>query len=285
MPIGSVPIVDTHVHFWDIARSDLYWMTPDLVEQVRPLQRTFTPDDLDPLRREVGVDRIVIVQAARSAWDHQWWFSLTERYDWIVAVVGWVDLAAPTVEQRLGELAQHPAFRGVRATAENESDVAWLARPDVQRGIAAVAERGLTLDLLVRTEHLSFVPALAERFPTLPLVVDHLAKPPIATGALDTWRQRISALQPYPNVWFKLSGLLTEAGPQPRCDAIRPVVDFALERFGPQRLLWGSDWPVATLAADYRTTFECYRTLTASLSEEQRAAIFGGNARRVYRLP
>lgn len=284
MPIAGVPITDTHIHFWDIERSDLYWMTPDLVEQLRPLRRSFTPDDLDPQRLAAGVDRIVIVQAARSEWDHQWWFSLAERYPWIVAVVGWVDLAAPEVGQQLDRLASHPAFRGVRATAENVPDPDWLASPAVQRGIAAVAERGLTLDLLVRVEHLPHVPRLAERFPDLTLVVDHLAKPPIASGDLQLWRERMAALVPYPTIWCKLSGLLTEAGPRPTVETLRPVVDFALDRFGPQRLLWGSDWPVATLAADYLSTFRTYEALTAGLTTEERAAIFGGNAQRVYRL-
>ena len=284
MPIGTVPITDTHVHFWDIERSDLYWMTPDLAEQLRPLRRSFGPEDLDPERRAVGVDRIVIVQAARSDWDHDWWFALCDRYPWIVAVVGWVDLAAPDVGERLDRLAHHAAFRGVRATAENEPDPDWLVRPEVVRGIAAVAERGLTLDLLVRVEHLPHVPRLAERFPELTMVVDHLAKPPIASGDLARWRERMAALVPYSNVWCKLSGLLTEAGPNPTVESLRPVVAFALERFGPARLLWGSDWPVATLAADYRTTFGVYQELTAGLREAERAAIFGGNATRVYRL-
>ncbi|MCX7624400.1 MAG: amidohydrolase family protein [Thermomicrobium sp.] len=284
MPIANVPVTDTHVHFWDIERSDLYWMTPELADQLRPLRRSFGPDDLDPERRAVGVNRIVIVQAARSEWDHAWWFALAERYPWIVAVVGWVDLAASDVGERLDRYGAHPAFRGVRATAENELDPDWLVRPDVLRGIAAVAERGLTLDLLVRVEHLAHVPRLAERFPGLTMVVDHLAKPPIASGELGPWRDGLAALVPYPNVWCKLSGLLTEAGPQPTAETIRPVVEFALERFGPARLLWGSDWPVATLAADYRTTYQVYATLTAGLSEAERAAIFGGNAARVYRL-
>jgi L-fuconolactonase len=284
MPIGSVPVTDAHVHFWDIERSDLYWMTPELADLLRPLRRSFGPEDLDPERQAVGVDRIVIVQAARSDWDHAWWFALCDRYPWIAAVVGWVDLAAPDVGERLDRLARHPAFRGVRATAENEPDPDWLARPEVLRGIAAVAERGLTLDLLVRVEHLPHVPRLAERFPTLTMVVDHLAKPPIARGDLTAWRDRMAALVSYPNIWCKLSGLLTEAGPNPTAETIRPVVAFVLERFGPARLLWGSDWPVATLAADYRTTFDVYWSLTTELSEAECATVFGGNAARVYRL-
>lgn len=285
MPIDTTPVVDTHVHVWDIERSDLYWMTPELEAVLRPLRRTFTPDDLDPLRRAVGVDQVVIVQAARSAWDHAWWFQLAETYPWITGVVGWVDLEAPEVGEQLDRYRQHPSFRGVRATAENEPDPDWLVRPSVRRGIRAVAERGLTLDLLVRTEHLRHVPRLAEENPDLRLVVDHLAKPPIASGELTLWRERMAALLPYPNIWCKISGLLTEAGPNPTAEAIRPVVAFALEQFGVSRLLWGSDWPVSTLAADYVATFHTLLEALGPLAERDRAALFGGNALRVYRLP
>ncbi len=285
MPIDTTPVVDTHVHVWDIERSDLYWMTPELEHLLRPLRRTFTPDDLDPLRQAVGVDQVVIVQAARSAWDHAWWFQLAETYPWITGVVGWVDLEAPEVGQQLDRYRQHPSFRGVRATAENEPDPDWLAHPSVRRGIRAVAERGLTLDLLVRTEHLPHVPRLAEENPDLRLVIDHLAKPPIASGELSLWRERMAALVPYPNIWCKVSGLLTEAGPSPTAEAIRPVVAFALEQFGVSRLLWGSDWPVSTLAADYVATFRTLLEALGSLAEADRAALFGGNALRVYGLP
>ncbi len=285
MPIDTTPVVDTHVHVWDIERSDLYWMTPELEHLLRPLRRTFTPDDLDPLRRAVGVDQVVIVQAARSAWDHGWWFQLAETYPWITGVVGWVDLEAPEVGEQLDRYRQSPSFRGVRATAENEPDPNWLARPSVRRGIRAVAERGLTLDLLVRAEHLPHVPRLAEENPDLRLVVDHLAKPPIASGELTLWRERMATLVPYPNIWCKVSGLLTEAGPSPTAEAIRPVVAFALEQFGGSRLLWGSDWPVSTLAADYVVTFRTLLEALGPLAERDRALLFGGNALRVYGLP
>lgn len=274
------PVIDTHNHFWLYGRSELYWMTPDLTL----LQRDFTPADLRPEMVAVGVDRSVIVQAARSRWDHEWWFRLTEEYDFVSAVVGWVPLESPEVGALLDEYARHPAFRGVRATAENEPDPDWLARPEVRRGIREVARRGLTLDLLVRTPHLGHIPRLAEENPELMMVVDHLAKPPIASGDLDLWARRMEALVPYPNIWGKVSGLLTEAGPRPTVEKIRPVVQFARERFGLERLMWGSDWPVCLLAADYRTTFQTVAAALEPLSADERAAIFGRNALRFYRL-
>lgn len=284
-------VVDSHNHFWDIERSDLYWMTPEPT----PLRRSFTPPDLKPEFDAVGIDRSVIVQAAKSRWDNQWWLGLAEQYDYVGAVVGWVDLTSPEVGAALDEYQQHPAFRGVRATAENEPDRGWLARPEVRRGIGEVARRGLTLDLLVRTPHLPHVPRLAEEYPELRMVVDHLAKPPLASGdrgALDEWRRGLARLAPYPNIWCKVSGLLTEAtsrsaagaGSPPVAEKIAPAVRFALETFGPGRLMWGSDWPVCLLAADYQTT---YRTVVAALgplAATDHAALFGGNAARFYRV-
>lgn len=273
-------VVDTHNHFWDIARSDLYWMTPDLT----PLRRSFTPPDLKPALDAVGVDRSIIVQAARSRWDNLWWLGLADRYPYIGGVIGWVDLAAPDAGATLDEYRRHPAFRGVRATAENVPDPAWLARPDVRRGIREVARRGLVLDLLVRTPHLPHVPRLAEENPDLPLIIDHLAKPPLAAGDLDEWSRGLAALAPYPHVWCKVSGLLTEAGPAPTTAAIRPAVRFALDTFGPSRLMWGSDWPVCLLAAGYGETHRAVTEALGPLSARDRAALFGGNAVRVYRV-
>ncbi|MDP9375732.1 MAG: amidohydrolase family protein [Chloroflexota bacterium] len=280
---ARTPTVDAHNHFWDIERSDLYWMAPEAPELAR-LRRSFTPPDLKPEMDAVGVDRSVIVQAARSRRGNLWWLELAERYDYVGAVVGWVDPEAPDVGTVLDEYRRHPAFRGVRTTAENVADPDWLARPGVRRGIGEVARRGLALDLLVRTEHLPHVPRLAEEHPDLRMVVDHLAKPPIASGDLGLWRERLEALVPYPRVWCKVSGLLTEAGPEPTAERIRPVVEFALERFGAGRLMWGSDWPVCLLAADYRTTYETVAAALGPLPAADRAALFGGNAARFYEL-
>ncbi len=276
----AAPMVDTHNHFWDIENSDLYWMLPGF----RVLQRTYTPDDLRPHMEAVGVGRSVIVQASKSQWDHMWYFKLADDYGFVAAVVGWADLENPHVGSVLDGLRQHPAFRGVRATAENEPDVDWLARPEVRRGIAEVSARGLTLDLLVNTPHLRHVPRLAEENPDLQMVVDHLAKPPIAQGELDEWYRGVEALVPYTNVWLKVSGLLTEAGAEPTAEKIRPVVRFVLERFGPDRLMWGSDWPVCLLAADYEATFRTVSDALGELSDEDRAALYGGNGARFYRL-
>lgn len=277
-PTGTV--VDTHNHYWDIERSDLYWLTPD----VERLYRSFTPPDLKPHMDAVGVQESVIVQAAHSRWDNLWWLQLAEQYPYVAAVVGWVDLEDPDVGMALDEYRQHPPFRGVRAGAEDVSDPDWLARPDVHRGIGEVARRGLSLDLLVRTPHLRHVPALAAKHPELPMVIDHLAKPEIASGALDAWYAGMEETARDTGVWCKVSGLLTEAGPDPTTECIRPVVAFAIEHFGSDRLMWGSDWPVCTLAASYQETFHTVTGALGSLNDDDRAAILGANAVRFYRL-
>lgn len=274
------PVVDTHNHYWDIARSDLYWMRPEMTT----LRRSFTPADLKPEMDAAGVDRSVIVQAAHSDWDNRWWLQLTEEYPFVGGVIGWVDLARPDVGQVLDDYRRHPGFRGVRATAEDIADPDWIVTPEVRRGIGEVAARDLALDLLVRTPHLPHVPRLCEEFPDLRMVVDHLAKPPIAGGDLDAWQRGIEALTPYPYLWCKLSGLLTEAGPAPTVATIKPVVEFALDTFGAHRLMWGSDWPVCLLAADYQTTYRMMREAVGSRPARQLAQVFGGNAVQFYRL-
>ncbi len=276
------PVVDTHNHFWDIERSELYWLQP--TPETAPLRRSFTPPDLKPQMDAVGVERSVIIQAASSRWDNLWWLGLTEEYPYVSAVIGWVDLERPDVGAALDEYRAHPAFRGVRATAEDVDDPDWIARPEVRRGIGEVASRGLVLDLLVRTPHLRHVPSLASEFPDLPMVIDHLAKPAIESGDLDEWYAGMERVARETGVWAKISGLLTEAGPDPTTERIRPVVAFALEEFGAGRLMWGSDWPVCTLAAPY---VETYRTVTAALDplpDADRSAILGGNAVAFYSL-
>lgn len=273
-------MIDTHNHYWRYGTSDLYWMTPDLA----PLQRTFTPDDIKPLFDAIGVSYSVIVQAARSRADTEWYLDLAATYEHVAAVIGWVDLEDPDVGDTLDSYMDSSYFQGIRATAENEPDSDWLSRSEVLRGIERISERGLRLELLVNVPHLRHVPSIAERYPEMHMVVDHLAKPPIASSTLDEWYRGMEALAPYPNIWFKISGLLTEADESPTAEKIRPVVSFAKEAYGTDRLMWGSDWPVCTLAADYETTFRTVREVLEPLADEERDAIYRANASRFYRV-
>lgn len=281
MPIDTTsPVIDTHNHYWRIGRSDMPWLRPEMTV----LHRSYTPEDLKPHLDAVGVERAVIVEAAHGREDNLWWLELADEHPHVAAVVGWVDLEDPAVGARLDEYGARAGFRGVRAGAEDVADPGWLARPEVLRGLGEVERRGLVLDLLVRTEHLHHVPMLAARFPALPMVIDHLAKPPIAAGELDAWYAGMERVAAETDVRCKVSGLLTEAGDAPTTEAIRPVVRFAIDRFGPERLMWGSDWPVSLQAAPYEET---YRTVTATLdglTAPDRALVLGGNAVRFYGL-
>ena len=206
----------------------------------------------------------------------------------IRGVVGWLDLTDPAISDTIAELGAHPGGErlvGIRHQVQDESDPDWLLRPDVERGIAAVGRAGLVYDLLVRSRELPAASALARRLPDVRFVVDHLAKPPIAQGRRQPWASLLAELGPLQNVAAKLSGLVTEADWTGwTISDLQPYVDVALEVFGPDRILFGSDWPVCLLAAPYALVLEAARSLTDRLSPTERAAIFGRTAEAIYGL-
>ena len=228
-------IVDAHQHFWDPAHADYPWMT----DEVAPLRQRFAPDDLEPLLREHGVSGTVVVQARHSLDETQALLAIATAAPFVLGVVGWVDLTAD-VERQLGEL--DGTLVGVRHQVQDEADPAWLLRDDVQRGLAAVGEAGLVYDLLVRTRELPAAVETVRRHPELRFVLDHAGKPP--RSGRDAWAEGVSALAKLPNVTCKLSGLFTEADPE-------ATVVQALQWFGPDRCMFGSDWPVCLLASEY----------------------------------
>jgi len=281
VPAGTV---DAHHHLWDPARRDYPWMTGE----AERLRRRFGPDDLRAAAEGLGVGRTVAVQAVGSVEETEELLAVAGASDLVAGVVGWVDLTAPDVADALARLAEVPGGRclvGIRHQVHDEADPDWLAREDVLGGLRAVAAAGLVYDLLVRARELPAARRAAELVPELSFVVDHGAKPPIAAGEWEPWSTRTAALAALPNVACKLSGLVTEA----RWDAwtpegLAPYVARLVELFGPARLLYGSDWPVCTLAASYRSVHEAARQCLAGLSERERAGVFAGTAVRVYRL-
>ena len=269
-------IVDAHQHFWQVGRFDYPWMTSDL----GVLYRDYLPSDV-----QSGVDQIVVVQASNSVAESRWLLGLADRYDFIAGVVGWVDLASTDVDEQLAELTRHPKFKGVRHLVESEPADDWLVQPAVISGLQRLAAHGLSYDLLVHTRHLRHARKVAERCHDLRLVIDHLAKPPIAKHGYDEWARELKSLAEYPNVYCKLSGLVTEANWNSwTMDDLRPYVEYALELFGPQRLMFGSDHPVCLLAASYERVLGSFQELLADLSQEDRNLIFAKNARTFYRL-
>ncbi len=267
------PLVDAHVHFWDIARSAVGWLPPD-----RPLlRRSFTPSDLRPALEATGIERAIIVQAAEAAWDNRWWLRLAERHPWIGAVIGWVDLA-------WGRPGRLPCARRGTPRARGGAGAGLAGSPGGAPRPRRSRARDLVLDLLIGPAHLPQVPRLAAAYLGLPLVVNHLARPPLATGDLAAWAAGMEALVPHAQIRCKVSGLPTAAGLTPTIERIGPVVQFALARFGAGRLIWGSDWPICLTAADYQTTHRMVVAALGPLSMAERAALFGGTAVRCYRL-
>ena len=282
MPSETASVIDTHNHFWRVGTDDLYWLD-DPTDPV--LGRDYMPPDLKPHMDAVGVGQSVIVQASHAWKDQLAYLEMAETYDYVTGVIAWVDLEAPDVGDRIDELATNPWFRGIRAGAEDQPDPAWLARDDVRRGIKAVASRGHVVELLVKTPHLPHVPQIARENEGARLIVDHLAKPPFETPEMETWRERLLALAPYEHMRIKVSGLLVECPTSPTTEAIRAAVDPVLDTFPVERLIWGSDWPVALLAAGYEETFEQVTGALDRLSADERTAVLGGNARKFYGLP
>jgi L-fuconolactonase len=274
-------IVDSHQHFWQLGCFDYPWMSREL----GVLHRDYLPPAFAPVLRENGVSKTVLVQASNSLSESRWLLALADSYPFIAGVVGWVDLMDVQVEQQLMGLTANAKFKGVRHLVESEPGDDWLAQPEVLRGLKVLASHGISYDLLVHTRHLPHVRTVAESCPNLSLVVDHMAKPPIASAAISQWAEELKAVATYPNVHCKLSGLVTEAdhrGWKP--DDLRPFVECALEFFGPHRLMFGSDYPVCLLAASYDRVLGSFQELLKELDEDARVCIFGKNAREFYRL-
>ena len=277
-------IVDAHHHFWDPATADYPWLTDDLA----PIRRAFGPADLEPDLLAAGVDATVLVQTRSSLEETVDFLAVAGETPFVRGVVGWVDLTHPGVADTIAELRERPGgghLVGIRHQAHDEPDPDWLTRDDVVRGVAAVGRAGLAYDLLVRPRELRAALDLASRLPDVRFVIDHVAKPPIAAGALEPWASLIASFGDLDHVACKLSGMVTEADWASWTPAeLRPYVDRVLETFGPGRLVFGSDWPVCLLAASYGQVVDTTRTLLHDLDRDELAAVFGGTAARVYRL-
>jgi L-fucono-1,5-lactonase len=277
----STSIVDSHQHFWQVGRFDYPWMSPEL----GVLYQDYLPADLEPLLKRCDVEKTVLVQASNSLAETRWLLSLAEQNPFIAGVVGWVNLTSETLQRELDEFVAHPKFKGVRHLVESEPADDWLNQPGAIRGLQTLGKSDVSYDLLVHTRHLKCARTVAEQRPELRLVVDHMAKPPIARHEISEWAMEIKKLAAYPNVWCKLSGLVTEADWKSwRVEDLQPFVDRAMEYFGPQRMMFGSDWPVCLLAATYDQVLDAAQLLVRDLNSEERDRIFRRNAIDFYRL-
>jgi len=282
-------MIDAHQHFWRYSPNTHAWIDATM----GVLRRDFLPEDLAPILAAQRVEGCVAVQAAQSLEETRWLLELSAAHPWIRGVVGWVDLVSPNLDETLESFAANPRLKGVRHIAQDEPDPRYLVRADVVRGISRLARFDLVYDVLVRPHQLSAAIELCRALPENVFVLDHLGKPEIAARRFEPWRSELRQLALLSNVSCKLSGLVTEAGwssadaqrkPGASLADVHAFVDIAFEAFGPKRLMIGSDWPVCLLAADYATTIDVVRARIALLSEDERAAILGGTATRVYRL-
>jgi L-fuconolactonase len=276
-------LIDTHLHIWDLERGDYPWLGPES----GILYRTFAVDEVDPARRQAGVDGAILVQAANNHRDTELMLESMAGHPWILGVVGWVDLTGgPDALATAAELKATGRVVGIRHLIHNEPDPDWIIQPAVLGGLRGLAGIGLTYDVVsVLPQHLAHVATVAEAVPELRLVIDHLSKPPIASGDLREWRRLFAEAAEHPNVSAKVSGLDTAATPGSwTVDDLRPAFDHALETLGPERLMYGGDWPVTLLGGGYGRQHAAFTALIAELSEDEQQAIRSGTAIRVYGL-
>ncbi|WP_433379031.1 amidohydrolase family protein [Streptosporangium sp. CA-115845] len=274
-------VIDAHQHFWNLETGSYAWLTPE----AGPIHRTFAPEELLGQLATAGVERTVLVQAADTYADTDAMLAQADAHDFIAAVVGWVPLNRPDeAAEALKRYGRHPRFAGVRHLIHDDPDPDWVIQDSVVEGLGLLAAAGLPFDVVaVLPRHLEHVPVLAERVPGLRLVIDHLAKPPIREKGWEPWASLIARAAEHPNVHAKVSGLNTAADAETwTAEDLRPYVDHAIEAFGPDRLMFGSDWPVAVLAGDYAKVWRETGVLLADLGENDRAAVLGGTAARFY---
>lgn len=273
--------IDAHQHFWDPERFTYGWMPP----APSPLRRYFGPEQLAPILTRNRFDGSVVVQANTCIEETRWLLELAAAHAFIRGVVGWVDLTDAHVGHQLDELQRQPKFKGVRHPAQDEADLEWLVREDVLRGLAELARRNIPFDLLVRPQHLPLVPRIADRVPGVRMVIDHIAKPLIAKREMDGWATNIEMVAQIPEMHCKLSGMITEADPQSwKAQDLQPYVAHVYRLFGPDRLMFGSDWPVCLPAGTWKEVLAALTQALGPQPVEIREKLLGGTAQRFYGL-
>jgi L-fuconolactonase len=272
--------IDAHQHFWRLDRGDYGWLTPAL----GVIHRDFMPDDLAPLLKRARIDGTVLVQAAPTNAETDFMLALAEHHGFIEGVVGWVDFGDAMASERIAAISLHPKLKGLRPMIQDIADPGWMLRPDLDPAYRALVKAGLVFDALVLPRHLDNLLTLVGRYPDMKVVVDHCAKPPIADGDFDSWAVDMAAIARGSKAACKLSGLVTEASADWTLEQLKPYVDHVLAEFGPRRVIWGSDWPVCTLAASYDRWIEVTDRVIDGCDSDERAAILGGNAIETYSL-
>lgn len=273
--------IDAHHHLWKYNDRDYVWMS----DAMTVLRRNFLIPELEHVIRESGVEGTVAVQARQTTDETEWLLDLAARHSFILGVVGWVPLAAPDAVRYLEHFVQQPKLKGVRHVLHDEPDDFYMLRDDFNFGVGALQHYRLAYDILIFERHLPQTLAFVDRHPRQIFVVDHIAKPRIRDGVFSPWRERMKDLAKRENVYCKISGMATESEWKTWTpDILRPYFDVVLSAFGPKRLMFGSDWPVLTLAGDYKTWMNTFRSFICELSPDEQESICQGTAIEAYQI-
>ncbi len=272
--------IDAHQHFWKFSAERDLWITRDM----RALRRDFLPKDLKPLLEQNNISGCVAVQADQSDTETDFLLKLADKHDFIKGVVGWVDLQAKDLRKQLDHYSKFPKLKGFRHILEGESSD-FMLQPKFLRGISALKDYGYTYDILIKEDQLREAINLVELNPSQVFVIDHLAKPTISTGEINSWAFDIFRIASFKNVYCKLSGMVTEADHRSwTYEEIYPYLTTVVQAFGTSRLMFGSDWPVCSLAADYTTVVDLLEVYLRSYDDKDQAKIWAENAIKVYNL-
>jgi L-fuconolactonase len=273
--------IDSHQHFWIYHPKEYEWIDGSM----SAIRRNFLPDDLKPALEANGFDGSIVVQVRQTLDETRWLLELAEKHPTILGVVGWVDLCAADIRSQLQTLTQNPKLVGIRHIAQSEPNDHFLVRPDFMHGITMLEEFNLAYDILIYTKHLPVAIEFVQHFPRQRFVLDHLAKPPIRSGEIAFWADHIRRLAARPNVFCKLSGMVTEADWHHwTADQMTSYLDVAFQAFGPDRLMVGSDWPVCLVASSYSRTVQVVKDYIRSQSPASQNKVLGANAAAFWRL-
>ncbi len=272
--------VDSHQHFWKLDRADYHW----LKAEPQSLSRDFLPADLQPLLEQAGVEYTVTVQAAETLAETEFILSLAAENRFIAGVVGWVDMASPDAIEILERLSQCPKLVGIRPVIQGIADPNWMLKPELDPVFKYLIHHDLSFDALVKPVHLDALYTLLQRYPDLRVVIDHGAKPDIASSSFSTWAEKIRRIADESRAFCKLSGLVTEAGSRAGYEDLYPYMSHLVNCFGPSRVMWGSDWPVCTLVATYNQWIQYLETFLSGFTAEEQKSIWGESAIRFYKL-
>lgn len=271
--------LDAHQHFWKYSDAEYGWIDDPV------LRRDFLPDDLHKELRGAGIDGSISVQARQTLAETEWLISLAERYAFLKAVVGWVPLTSPSAESEIAKFSSRKKLKAVRHVVQDEPDDRYILRDDFNAGVALLDKHGLAYDILIFDKHLPYAIQFVDRHPQQRFVLDHIAKPRIRDGEVLPWRDNLREMAKRPNVWCKISGLVTEADHKHWTEAqLRFYIDTAIDAFSPKRVMFGSDWPVCLSATTYATWTALVHRAISHFSPTEQASIFGGAASEAYRI-